>query len=97
MPTIEIKNGVIIASGYITVIREGEIVREYLTPRDGQYVKYWRGEGPACIGVQEFNVGKTGSHGWAAGARTWPSSDVEECAKWIAGLWRLRFMGRGKI
>jgi len=89
---VNVENAVCIGS-YITVVVNGKVVREYLTPKKGQYVKYWDGEGPSCIGLQEFGAGKISSSGWAAAARTWPSDDKETCAKWLAKLWRVRYLG----
>jgi hypothetical protein len=84
---VAIENGVTIGStGYITVYRDGEKFREYLTPRRGCYVKYWNGVGPQCIGKQEFGRG--------GGAHSWPSDDIEECARAVAKRYRMKFYGR---
>jgi hypothetical protein len=92
--TVAIENGVFIGpTGYISVVRNGKLLREYLTPREDGYVKYWRGEGPSCIGVQEFTAGSTDSSGWGARACQWPSGDKIECARYVAKRWRMKFLG----
>jgi hypothetical protein len=92
--SVSVENGVFISEhGYISIVQDGKIVREYLTPRASACVKYWSGEGAQCIGKQEFTSGSTGSNGWCATAMIWPSDDKAECARWLAKRRRMKFLG----
>jgi hypothetical protein len=88
---VQIENGVYINSaGYITVVQRGQIIREYLTPGEDQYVKFWVGSGSQCIGKQEMG----GPGGYSGSSCSWPTSDLEEAARWMAKRWRMKFYGR---
>lgn len=87
--TVVIENGVTIgATGCITVYKDGKLHLEFLTPRKNDYVEYWHGEGIHCTGRQLMSSGNTGF------AITWPSDDKEECARYIAKRYRVKYYGR---